>query len=277
MQNMLLATAVLSDQATLKGTTAAGDLSLSNLKTKSLKQVYRAPDASSVYIVSDLGSAAKVDLVALIGHCGSSRSYVRVRGAAVEADLTTSPDFDSGDLPFRSHQTGYNSTWAAGVEDEEQGALDKNMFVHFFEEQELRFWRFDISDPNGTYLDIGRLYIAKAWQPDTNMEYGVTLGHIDPSRDIRTRSGDFVSVDLEMYRYTDFRIGFASETEMFDGAFEIERMVGKHKDVLFIYDPDVNVNLQKRSMYGVMRALQPIINSTYSIYEKTFRIEEIPS
>lgn len=277
MQNILLATPILSDSAMLKGSAAMGDLSISNLKTTSLKQIYRAADASSVFIVVDLLKPATVNLVSLIGHCGSSRSFARVRGAASEADLTANPAFDSGDLPFRSHQTGFDDAWAATVDDEEYGALDKNMFVSFFQRQTLRFWRIDISDPNGTHLDIGRLYISNAWQPDTNMDYGTTLGFIDPSREARTASGDFIPVERVKYRYTDFRLSFASEKEMFDGVFEIERMQGKTGDVLFIHDFDDKAYLQKRSMYGVMKGLQPIIHSTYSIFEKTFRIEEIPA
>lgn len=277
MQNMLLATPVLSDQAILSGSTASGSLGIGNLKTMSLKEIYRAADASSVYIVADLLSAKTINLVALIGHSGSSRSYARIRAATTEAGLTAAPVFDTGNVPFRSHQTGYDATWAAGVPDEQAGAMEKNMFMRYFAAQTFQFWRIDIVDPNSVYLDIGRLYVSKAWQPAVNMDYGAPAGWIDPSRKPRTVSGEVIPLERKKYRFTEFSLSYASEDEMFDNAFEIERIRGRTKDVLYINDPDATKHLQRRSFYGTMESLQPISNRVFQIFDKTFRIEEIPA
>ena len=275
MQNMLLAMPILSDQATLKGSTSSGSLGINNLKTMSLKEVYRAADASSVYIEVDFGKSEKINLFALIGHSGSSRSFARVRASNILSDLMSNPTFDSGDVPFRSHQTGYDNTWASLVTDEEYGALDKNLFFQYFPTINMRYWRVDISDPNSTYLDIGRLYVANAWQPATNMNYGGGLGYIDPSRKARTKSNEIISNERQQYRYVDFSLSFSNEAEMYDNAFEVDRRRGRTKDVLFIHDPDAKHQLQRRSIYGTMESLQSIVNTNYNIYEKTFRIEEI--
>lgn len=275
MQNMLLATPILSDASTLSGSTASGSLGVDNLKTPSLKQVYRAANAGAVYIVSDLLTAKSINLVALVGHSGSSRSYARIRAATSEANLTAAPGYDSGNVPFRSHQSGYDAGWASGVQDEQYGSMDKNLFVRYFTAQTFRYWRIDIIDPNSVYLDIGRLYISQAWQPAVNMDYGAPAGWIDPSRDSRTVSGELIPLERKKYRYTEFTLSFASEDEMFDNAFEIERLRGATKDVLYINDPDATKHLQRRSFYGKMKGLQPISNHAFQLYSKTFRIEEI--
>jgi hypothetical protein len=277
MQNMLLATPILSDAAILSGSAASGDLSINNLQSMSLKQVYRAANAASVYIVADLGAAKQINLVSLIGHSGSSRSYARIRAATSEANLTAAPGYDSGLLPFRSHQSGYDATWASGVTDEEYGALDRNLFLKYFAPQTYRYWRIDIADPNSVYLDIGRLYISKAWQPVNNMNYGFAQGIIDPSRKARTVSGEMVPLERTKIRWSEFTLSFANEAEMYDNAFEIERLRGRTKDILFVHDPDAVAQLQRRTFYGAMESPQPIVNVTFGIFEKTFRIEEIPS
>jgi len=240
----------------------------------SLKNVYRAA-SNTVTIKADLTTPQAVNLVALIGHSGSSRSYARVRAAAVEANLTTTPDFDTGLQPFRSHQTGYDATWALTA-DEAKGAFDKNMFMQFFGAQTYRYWQIDIIDPLASYIDIGRLYISKAFQPTTNIEYGLKEGITDPSRKTRTVSGEVIPLERKKWRYVDFSLGYASEDEMFDGIFTIEYMRGTTKDVLFVIDPDNIPRLQQRSYYGMMEN-QPVSNATYSLFNKTFRIEEIPS
>lgn len=276
MQNMILATPVLSDAAAITGSASSGDLGIGNLKKMSLKQVYRAANASAVFIVVDLLAEKDFNLVALIGHSGSSRSYARVRAAASEADLTADPGFDTGDQPFRSHQTGYDGTWAAGVDDEENGALEKNMFMQYFPVETYRYLRIDIADPNSDYLDIGRLYVSKAWQPETNMDYGMNEGIVDPSRKTRTVSGEVMAVERRKWRYAEFTLGFASKSEMFDGVFKIENMRGRTKDVLFIIDPDETDHLQYRTYYGTMEN-QPFSHVNFGLFSKTFRIEEIPS
>lgn len=277
MGNMVLAMPALSDAATLTGSTSPATLPVSNLKTKSIGQVWRALDAQNAYVVIDLGAAKAVNLIALLGHSGSSRASGRIRAAASEADLTDNPAYDSGDLPLRSHQAGFDNTWAAGVADEEAGALDTNHFIQWLggNAETYRWWRIDVNDPNATYFDAGRLYLAHAWQPETNMNYGLSEGWIDPSRTGRTVGGKSMAVARPSFRWSEFTLSYASKEEMFNEAFDIDRLRGTTRDVLFIVDPDDLPNLQKRTIYGTLRGLQPVVNSSFSIFEKSFRIEEI--
>lgn len=272
---MLLATPVLSDTATLSGSASSGSLTIDNLKTVSLKEVYRAADASNVVIVADLLEPKIVNLVALIGHSGSSRSYARVTAANTMNDLDTAPNFDTGYVPFRSHQSGYDASWAASVVNENSGALEKNMFLQHFGEQVYQFWKIEISDPNSSYLDIGRLYIANAWQPETNMDYGLAEGIVDPSRKNRTVGGDTASVERKTWRWVEFTLSYLTKDEMFLSVFQIEKTRGRTKDVLYIVDPDETDYLQFRSIYGTMETIQPKIHTNFGLFSKSFRIEEL--
>ncbi len=307
MQNMILATPVLSDAAILTGTASSGALGINNLKRMSLKQVYRAASGTA-FIQADLLTPQTINLVALMGHSGSQASYARVRGSN---DKSFSSGYDSGLVNFRSHQVASFSSFYDPVllsfpmidvpgylvtEDEdrlitEDGfflihdvsyeedipdriPLEKSMFMQFFTAQTFRYWRIDIVDPLSLYIDIGRLYISKAFQPKTNIEYGINEGIFDPSRKTRTVSGEVIPLERNKWRFVDFSLGYATKEEMFGEIFPIENMRGTTKDVLFVVDPDEKEHLQYRSYYGTM-ANQPISNPMYSLFSKTFRIEEI--
>lgn len=276
MANMILATPVYSDAATLSASNSPAGLSVGNLQKSSIGEVWRALDASAAYVVADLGASKPINLVALLGHTGSSRSFGRIRAASTEAALITAPAYDSGNIPLRSHQSGYDAAWAAGITDEQYGALETNHFLEWIQtSQNYRFWRIDIVDPLASYIDVGRLYISDAWQPITNMNYGMGEGFIDPSKVARTAGGRLSATERKKYRFTEFGLSFSNQNEMYDHAFEIDRLRGTTRDVLYIQDPEATNHLQRRSIYGVMKGMQPIINSNFSIFEKSYRIEEI--
>lgn len=276
MKRMIIATGNLSDAATLTGTAASGALPMSNLKKMSPRQPYRAIGASGEIII-DLGAAKAFDTVALIAHSGSSRSSCRVTAAATQGGLAA-PAYTSGLLPMRSHQTGYDAGWAATVPDENQFSLDKNLFMLFLATPITYRWiRIEFFDAGKTYIDIGRLYVCKAWQPATNMSYGLSERIVDPSLKARMKSGEVIPRERKKYRAVSFTLNYASEREMFGNVMPLEMRVGKTRDILFVVDPDEKDALQYRSYYGTMETLEPISNTTFQLYSKTFNIEEIPS
>lgn len=267
MSNMLLAMPVSCDSAVLKSSSTAGGLPASNLKTSPIGQVARFLTPAACFVQTAI--SCPVDLIAILGHNGSTTGQARVRAADSVDDILTSPDYDSGALPLRSNQPDFTGSNTAG-------AMDTNHFIlHLGAPLTHNYWRIDISDASLPYFDAGRLYISKAWQPETNMDYGIAHGFVDPSKTERTVSGRQVPLVRPAYRYAEFQLSFGSEQEMFDNAFEIDRLRGTTKDVLFINDPDNISMIQKRTIYGTMQGLPPIINAQFRLYEKSYRIEEI--
>ena len=293
MKNMVIATPILSDAAVLTASSSPPSLPVSNLQNRHIKQVWRSNDPLNTYVIIDFGRPVRFNLVALLGHTGSSRSHARVTASATtgflgegdfdeedfdpeDFDTGTLSPFDSGELPFRSHQAGFDATWAASVPDEEYGALETNHFIYMPDTpQEYRYLRIDIADPVSSYIDIGRLYVADAWQAQTNMDYGLSEYVIDPSRVNVTAAGRVSSKENAKRRAAAFRLSFASEAEMRDAAFDLEWQRGVTKDILFIPDPEAGGYLQKRTIYGRLASLEPTVSAYFKLYEKNFRIEEI--
>ena len=255
MANMLLATPILSDAAVLSASTFPAGLPVGNLQRSPIGEVCRLLDPENAFIQIDMGAAHPIRLIALLGHNGSSRGHARIRAAAQLENLETTPDYDSGEIPIRSHQQDFDS-------DSQIGALPKNHCIHVPGViQAYQFWRIDITDTEVPYLDIGRLYLADPFQPETNMDYGIQDGFIDPSSTARAYSGKLISNERPMYRAVDLKLSFGTESEMYGQLFEIDRLRGTTRDVLLISDPDNLSMIQKRTIYGVMKNLSQVVNS----------------
>jgi hypothetical protein len=275
MANMLLATPILSDAATLSASDGPASLPIGNLQVSAIGRVWRSSDPENTFVQADLGAAKSFDLIAVLGHNGSSRGYARVRAAADASDLLTDPAYDSGNLPLRSHQTGYDSSWASGVDDEESGALSTNHFIlKLGAAISYRYVRIDITDTEIEFFDGGRLYISNAFQPSVNIEYGESEGFVDPSTISRAYSGRLIPNERPKYRVAEFMLSFGTKSEMYDALFEIDRLRGATRDVLYIKDPADTAQLQRYTIYGLMKP-QPASNTHFSLFEKQFRIEEI--
>ena len=59
--------------------------------------------------------------------------------------------------------------------------------------------------------------------------------------------------------------------------FLLWKWLGRTKDVLFVPDPDAKDFLQIRSYYGTMETINPKVAFQFSLFNKAFRVEEIPS
>lgn len=268
MANIILAVP-LSDTADLTGSAGPATMPVSNLQTKQPSESYRILSPASAFINIDMGAAQPLDLIALISHTGSTRASVRVRAAATFADVEADPAYDSGLLPMRSHQEDYDT-------DDTTGSVALNNFILKLDTPEsLRYWRIDIADSVSSFIDIGRLYMAKAFSPEINIDYGCMIGFSDLSRLPRASGGMMIPLRKQKFRYAEFAVTFLSEAEAFNYIFEFDRLRGATEDVLFIKDISNRAQLQRTSIYGLISGLQPISHANFQLFAKTYRIEEL--
>ena len=255
MSNFLLCTPTLSDSATLTGTQAKGDNGVANLQRQSLGRLYRTDLICEIEI--DLGSAQEIDFISLVGHNGSGSITIKAGTTSAVSDYT------SGSLDLI---TGNDVDY------------DKNLFSALITAQTYRYWKLEIDDTGNAdgYFQAGRLYISKAFQPSFNMSYGLAHGFRDNSRTARTISQDAISVERTKLRTIDFQMDFGSKNEMFSTLYDIDRLRGTSKDVLFITDPEETTHFQREYVYGLIEETSPIINTYYNIFQKSYKIVELP-
>lgn len=254
---MMLAAPWIGDGAILTGSSVAAPLPLANLKKTAVGKPARFLTPNAAFIQADLGSAKAVNLIALIGHTAKEGATAKVY-AGNDPNLPLNAEYESDELPM-----------CEGIN------LSRNSLIRAFDDLTYRYWRIEFSDPASTYIDVGRLYISKVFQPEVNMEYGLQEGVIDPSTVNTTLSGMIVPNERPKRRFSEFTLSFGSKQEMLGNALDIDLTQGTTRDVLFVADYSDKDYLQKRSVYGRMTALNPITHTHFQLFEKTYRIEEI--
>ena len=257
MSNILLAAPDISDGGSFTGSLAAGDMSLQNLKDISLYKKYRTEDLSATINI-DLLSAKEIDFVSIVAHNATASGSVTIKAGTTSAVS----DFSTGSLDLiTGNDAGYS----------------RKFFASKFSAQTYRYWQLSFSDASNTdgYLEMGRVYLSKSFQPNTNASYGMAEGHTDQSRVSRTASGGVSAVTRTPFQVATVELDFATKEEMYGQAFDIDLSRGKSGDVVFVPDMDDTDYFQKRFVYGKFNEINPIVNTAFGIYRKRYRIEEI--
>lgn len=266
MANVIL-TYPLSDSAALTGAPAPASMPVTNLQTKEPQEVYRILDPANGFINIDTGGI-EIDLICLLKHNATTRGYARVRASDTLADVESSPEYDSGNLPLRSHQSTYDT-------DDTSNSRDLNHFIHKLDAAvTYRYWRIDLYD-TGDFLDIGRLYMSKAWQPRVNADYGLPTGVSDLSLKPRASSGQCVPLRKRKINYVEFTFSFLSEEEARGYLDDLDHNRGTTEDVLYIKDVENTKFLQKDTLYGLMANISPPTHTSFELFTKSIRIEEL--
>lgn len=255
MSNMILVSPEFVDSATISGSSSLGNMQISNLKVMSLAEKWRT-SSDTPEILIDLGEERSCDFVSLIAHNSSGTATISA-GNTILADDFVETDVDM----ISGEDIGYSL----------------NAMAHTFDAQTYRYWKITIdnSENEDGYFEAGRVYVGKKFKPSTNIDYGLQEGLTDGSRIARSRAGAVSPVARDPYKISGFTLSFGTKDEMFGTLYEIDRNRGKSKDVIFIPDMDETTHFQRRFMYGLFEEMNPIINTTFNIYQKEYRIKEL--
>jgi len=265
VSNILLAHTILSDNASI---TDVGNQNANHPATRLQFQQrtakWQTVGLSSMNFIIDLGSNASWQLIALLGNNSSSTATWRIRSDTVKANLTTSPNYDSGNISMWPGSADL-STW------------DFINSVHIPTAAHAdRYIRIDITDssnPDG-YFAAGRLFVSSPWIPAINMAYGSGLRFEDLTQKVRSLGGVAFATPRPRYRVFSFTLDFQSEAEMYGNAFEYDRLRGESQDILVSMDYEETVYTHAQLIHGLMKNLKPIVNTNYSIFRKQIEVEE---
>ena len=243
MGNLVLATPHIIDAATIDNATEVAAAPATNLQLMSPRDFWQAPDPAAANMEIDLGEAKTINLVAGLFANATSAATWRIRAAATQAALITSPILDTTAVTF----------WAsAGLEtwDRTHGIYWNAAGVT------ARWWRLDFDDganPDGVFK-MGRLYIDAAFQGLHNFNYGPKFGFKDKSKVTETLDAATDTVPGRKIPTIDLTLDFLAEAELYDNHFEIMRRQGSGADVLLILDPDEATYLMQMTYYGLLTA-----------------------
>lgn len=266
MSNILLCTPELFDSANTVLTVSSEHSNFRSSKLKNVQptEIWRSANLSPVSLVMDFGTSIDFSVVALMYTNLTSAATWRIRIADSEAALTTTPTHDSTVISF--WPTANLTDW-----DRVSGYY---VLPSALSGQWLRIDLVDGANLDG-YMQAGRLYISKPWQPIVNIAYGWKLGYEDDSKHNLSKGGQTIITALGKRRVLEFTLDYQSESDMYDGAFSIERSRGMSKDILVIPDYSNTDRIHDWSVYGLMSNLSPIVNTRYGIFQKRYLVKEL--
>lgn len=255
------------DEGTLSGGSYNASYPLTYIKNRLIGRVARTTNAatSSTYFIVDLGQTRITKLVSLINHNMSLVGTWRVRGGS---DITFATyTYDSGSL----------DAWPVGTTAEE---LTRNTptAVHIIDETlSCQYWRVDITDTTNAagYIQIGRVFLGPAWQPENDAAVGLMLGWQTNTTQQKALSGTKYFQRRKPYRVTTFTLNVMSVDEALQEAFEIDKMAGIDKEVFWIQSVTDTTHAARKRFLGTLRQMTPIEYPYSNLLKKAYTIEEV--
>lgn len=285
MGKITLGLANYADEATLTGGSWMSTLPRSNLQMRRLSKVARSSSAlvtSTTFDISLL-KARPVRVLALIAHNLSVSGTVRICGDDA-ADFAT-PLYDSGAIPMwpagaipQDMLEWEDDNFWLGTISEEAIAGYRAPFIHLLPSAvTARYWRVEITDTGNSdgWVHIGRLYIANAWSPDFNMQYGADLGFDDVSTFETSLTGEEFFEVRRKRRAFKFTLGALSLEEGYQSALELDRLSGTTGEVLVVADPNDTANAPRRNFLGRLASLSGVVHQHPTLMTKPYEILEI--
>lgn len=245
-------------------------LPLTNLRVSELALKARSMSnlTSSTTFDIDLGSVQHIRILSLIQHNASPTATLRIRFSTVSDFATTV--HDSGSIPFhvpKYPQGGlpfnHPDFWTGGTVDA-SFLIDfpKDFYYEITTDYSIqaRYIRVDITDttnPDG-YFELSRCFVAPAYQPSTNMNYGASFGR-ESSTLADTVAGGVTYYDKRKLRRF---VNFTTEINESQGSsypLEMQRILDIHGELFFIWNPEDATMVEKqRSFLCTMKELSPL-------------------
>lgn len=251
MADMILATPVLSDAATITAGLESAAGPATNLQKMQPTDVWESA-TTTPYIEIDLGSITDFNLVAMLFTSGESGAIWRVRTADTQGNLTAAPDYDSGLTAMTNISP------------------DGHIFDWYSTPKTNRWVRIDflfVTDP----FTAGRLYIANAFQPTLNYRYGAADGYDDDSIIDVTDGGNLIPTHGKNRAVLDLTMNVYTETDR-HAIRELNRTRGASRDVLLIRDPEAATNLGDYSYYGLLQRRRQAIQTSFNLHEINYQL-----
>jgi hypothetical protein len=247
-----------ADAATVGASSQVLTLPVSNLLTPHPSERWRSL-TSADFLVLDKGSLISADTVMLCGMTCGANATIRLRLSTIDAsgaagDILDTGLLSSGDVHF----------------DVEYGS-----FVYRLSEPtSWRYVRFDISDPDATFVEAGCILDGLSTIFDFNFVPGGSIQHVDLSRVAATSSGMTLTWDDSTFRRIDFTFDFVSEDQRYGLVERMDRVIGRKRNVFLMTNPD-STNLPRDSVFGLVTNITPItFGAVIDIFGKQLQIDE---
>lgn len=278
----LLAYPNRADVCELSGGSWEAGLPLANLQTQLYRQVARTTnDANaSTKFYFELDRQRGVRVIGLDYHNISVDGQYRIR-LYTDVYMGTLV-YDSGTLDvFEIIYTEDTLDWDDGsffdgrISIEDRAEL-RTLLVHVCPSTQFvgfgLFEIFDDANPDG-YVEAGRLFLATAFVPGTNMDAGASIDYEDRDQIEEADGGAEYANARPPCRVARFTLNLLSESEGMR-VLDMKRQLGSSGEVLYMWDRNDTLHQLRRSFIGRLRQLSPIEAIEYDTDSAVFEIKE---
>lgn len=238
MQRMFILDPTLSDAATITGYgTIAAAQPAGNLLSLAPGTRCRWTATTGAYLVLDLGAAASWDTVALLAHTAGAADTFRIRAAATEAGLTSSPPIDATNVSF----------WPASGK-----PTRTDVFHSFWRTASVvtyRWLRLDFTLAAAPF-EIQRLMVANAFQPSRNYTLGSGDGWRATGSKSRSAGGHAFGSYGRPLRAKPLLVAGLTQDELFANLNPILRRRSAERDLFLCLDPEADAELSDHLLWG---------------------------
>lgn len=268
MDEILLAYGNRVSLGVLSGGGAVATMPLINLQDRQLGVKWRTPDLSpdSSKFYFSMPPKNLVKVAALANHSLSLDAQHRLRYSYTDATLNTF-DYDTGWIDvwpavYTTYELEFeeDNWWSGKYLEEDLVGYTHTLSVILPDAARPLYWRWEFSDMNNAdgFVEAGRLFFAKAWQPIFNANFGATLGW-QTGTDVQEAISGAEFFDVKTpFRVAQFKLDVMTEDEGLTGPFEIMRKMGVDGEILFMWDPTDTIHATRRQFLGRLRTLSPL-------------------
>ena len=269
------------DKSTLTG--GSWQAPLTNIQTLRLAQRARSLNAtnSSTIINIEFDKDQLIEVFSLNAHNISIDGWVRVFAGS---SLGATDLYDSGEIEvwpslfstLSLHWKDYHF-WSGKIDEEMRKEYQHN-FIHILKDSvKTKYFRIEIFDQNNTdgYVEIGRIFAGRVFEPQFNVIYGAQLAWEDSSKIDQSLIGvEYASV-TPMVRVANVNYDYSFRREALEGLYEIQRQSGTTQEVLFIGNSDDLGQMVRLSFLGRFRKIEPLKWHFMDLHSTGFEIKEI--
>lgn len=184
----------------------------------------------------------------------------------------------SGVVPQLSLDWEADNFWLGTLTTAQRASFQSPYIVKSSSPPIARYWRVEISDtlnPNG-YVQIGRLFMARGWQPTINYSYGASLGYVDTTPvDVSLSGAEYFDIRPK-YRSWNLGFNYIGQTDAYQYILDMQRVAGVSGEVLVMPDGGEDASLQPTiSFVGRLKQLGSVKQDQPSAYNINFEIKEL--
>jgi hypothetical protein len=218
--------------------------------------VWQSSGSGSLWARCDLGAAADIDFVGVLGANAKSSTTIRVRLGDNQTEVDGSADYDSGAQPFIDPSI----TRTDGL---------YHSHLELPSVSTKRWLRIDIGSHSGDF-EASMLVAGKKITMSHYYDGGWNRSIRDLGSLTFARNGVPALSLGERFRATDYKLAWLTEAEAEEYISPMDEDVGKTSPLFVCFDPQASIYRQRRTFFGFNEDQPGITQRGFDRFERDF-------